>query len=211
MGIVTQCPNGHRVKVKGDRVGKKAVCPTCGAAFRIAIASSADAAPAPPDGLPLAREVPLEPEVIATLPRALPFGSIRAAAQAADAAEARAAARVEPPAAAPASPAPSPAAPLPAASLPAAPSWDDEAQVVDVEDSPAPLRPRRRYIAAIADRPDLTWCIAYPGGDPSEPIDGPTMQDWLEGGQADGTEVVWRADWPQWHPIREVFPEFFHG
>jgi len=196
MAIVAQCPNGHRVKVKGDRVGKKAVCPTCGAAFRIAIAPSADAAPAPPDGLPLAREVPLDPAVIATLPRALPFGSVSAAAQAAEAAAARAAARAEPP---PASP----------ASLPGASPWDDEAQVVDVEDSPAPLRPRRRYIAAIADRPDLTWCIAYPGGDPSEPIDGPTMQDWLESGQAEGTEVVWRADWPGWHPVREIFPEFF--
>jgi len=191
MGIVAECPNGHRVKVKDDLLGKKGLCPTCGAKFRIVPAAEADGRPAPIPGLPLAREVPLDPAVIATLPRAVPFGALRAAAEA-EAAAAQAAASVE-------------AAPPPAVD----PSWTHEAQVVDVEDSPAPLRPRRRYIAAIADRPDLTWCIAYPGGDPSAPIDGPTMQEWLEGGQADGTEVVWRADWPQWHPIRDVFPEFF--
>ena len=201
MGIVTQCPNGHRVKVKDDLVGKKGTCPTCGAKFRIGPAADgggerSDSIP----GLPLAREVPLDPAVIATLPRALPFGAVRAAAAsaAAEAAAQAAAARA--------------AAEL--AAFPAThdfPAVPDEAQVVEVEDTPAPLLPRRRSIAAIADRPDLSWCIAYPGGDPSEPIDGPTMQDWLEGGQADGTEVVWRADWPQWHPIREVFPEFFHG
>lgn len=195
MGIIAQCPNGHRVKVKDDLLGKKGTCPTCGEKFRIVPAADAgaeggDAIP----GLPPAREVPLDPAVIATLPRALPYGAVRAAAQAA-AAQAAAALRDVP-------------APQPAAATAAPP---EEAQVVEVEDTPAPLRPRRRYIAAIADRPDLTWCIAYPGGDPSEPIDGPTMQDWLEGGQADGTEVVWRADWPQWHPIRDVFPEFFPG
>jgi hypothetical protein len=195
MGIVAQCPNGHRVKVKDDLVGKKGTCPTCGAKFRIGPAADGGERSDSIPGLPLAREVPLDPAVIATLPRALPFGAVRAAAAAA-AAEAAAQAAAEP------------------AAFPAAhdfPAVADEAQVVEVEDTPAPLLPRRRSIAAIADRPDLTWCIAYPGGDPSEPIDGPTMQDWLEGGQADGTEVVWRADWPQWHPIREVFPEFFPG
>ena len=62
---------------------------------------------------------------------------------------------------------------------------------------------------AIADRPDLSWRIAYPGGEPSEPVDAVTMQDWLAGGQAEGTELVWRADWAEWLPVRGVFPEFF--
>jgi len=64
---------------------------------------------------------------------------------------------------------------------------------------------------AIADRPDLAWRIAYPGGEPSEPVDAATMQDWLAGSQAEGTELVWRADWADWQPVRTVFPEFFPG
>jgi hypothetical protein len=39
MGIVAYCPNQHRVKVKDDLAGRKGVCPTCGARFRIPLAS----------------------------------------------------------------------------------------------------------------------------------------------------------------------------
>ena len=67
----------------------------------------------------------------------------------------------------------------------------------------------RELHAAIADRPDLSWRIAYPGGEASEPVDAATMQEWLAGGQAEGSELVWRADWPEWLPVRGVFPEFF--
>jgi hypothetical protein len=65
--------------------------------------------------------------------------------------------------------------------------------------------------AVIAERPDLTWCIAFPGGDPTEPLDAVTMQAWLDGGHATGTEVVWRLDWPEWRPVQEVFPDVFGG
>jgi hypothetical protein len=33
------------------------------------------------------------------------------------------------------------------------------------------------------------------------------MQAWLDAGQAEGTEVVWRSDWPEWRPARDVFPD----
>ena len=69
----------------------------------------------------------------------------------------------------------------------------------------SPLHP------TIADRADLSWRIAYPGGEPSEPVSAATMQEWLAGGQAEGTELVWRADWADWLPVRAVFPEFFPG
>jgi hypothetical protein len=68
-----------------------------------------------------------------------------------------------------------------------------------------------QFHAAIADRPDLSWRIAYPGGEPSEPVDAMTMQEWLAGGHAEGNELVWRADWADWLPVRAVFSEFFPG
>jgi len=156
MGIVAHCPNGHRVKVKDHLAGKRGICPTCGAKFRIA---------SEPD-LPVARFVPVDPAVAATLPRAVPFGTARDAAQASRAV-------VE---------AASSAAGLTAATA-----------------APPPFH------AAIADRPDLLWRIAFPGGEPSEPVDAETMQEWITGGQAEGGELVWRADWAEWRPVQEVF------
>jgi hypothetical protein len=58
---------------------------------------------------------------------------------------------------------------------------------------------------ALAERPDLEWCIAFPGGEPTEPLSAASMQAWLESGQVTGTEVVWRSDWPEWRPARDVF------
>ena len=73
MGIVAWCPNGHRIKVKDELAGKKGICPTCAASFRIPrelppAASVGHAAE--PSRLPTARVVSLDPHVIATLPRA---------------------------------------------------------------------------------------------------------------------------------------------
>jgi hypothetical protein len=200
MGIVCRCPNGHRVKVKDHQAGKRALCPNCGATFSIPAAGggAADGSRAPegtPDHsqLPLARFVPLDPSVIATLPRAMPFGAARAAAAAAaPAAAAAAAATAEPPESLEPY-----AETLPLGVDPFAGGPSDAA--------PSQLHP------AIADRPDLAWRIAYPGGEPSEPVEAATMQDWLAGGQAEGTELVWRADWADWQPVRTVFPEFFPG
>lgn len=59
---------------------------------------------------------------------------------------------------------------------------------------------------SIAERPDLSWCLAVPGGQPSPPLSGEAMQRWLEAGHATGEELVWRADWPDWVAIRSVFP-----
>jgi hypothetical protein len=194
MGIPVQCPNGHRMRVKDSLRGKKGLCPTCGAKFRIEPVSGPGRAEGMP-GLPCAREIPLDPAVIATLPRAVPYGAIRAEAEAA---AARAASD-------PAGGRGAEADEAASSSIHDEVPDDPIAEVVDVEEPP------RRLAAAIADRPDLTWCIAFPGGDPSAPIDGFTMQDWLDARQAEGTEVVWRADWPEWLPLREVFPEYFRG
>ena len=80
MGIVCYCPNGHRVKVKDRFAGQRGLCPQCGAKFRIG-STAAAGGPAAVE-LPLARFVPLEPAVVATLPRALHYGATRAAAEA---------------------------------------------------------------------------------------------------------------------------------
>ena len=186
MGIVCHCPNGHRIKVKDRFAGKRGLCPTCGATFSIgfvedgaatAAGGRAESIDSAAQGLPLARFIPVDPAVLATLPRALPYGMARVltAAESADLLEEEAAPIRESSA---------------AGGLP-----------FQADGRPLP--------AVLAERADLTWCIAYPGGDPSEPCDVATIHDWLAGGQAEGTELVWRADWPQWLPVRDVFPEFF--
>ena len=181
MGIMAQCPNGHRVKVKDHLAGRKGLCPTCGAKFRVPKPVSVPGRTLEPavdePALPLARLIPLDAAVVATLPRALPPGTMRTAAS-----------EAEPP---------EPVEPEPETF---------ESEPLDAEPvASRPLHP------AIADRPDLTWCIAFPGGDPSEPVAGASVQEWLDAGQATGAEVVWRADWPQWHPIRDVFPDIRFG
>jgi hypothetical protein len=94
MGIVAFCPQGHRVKVKDEFAGRKGICPECGTRFRIPLESSpapvassgpaqaaapadrptaSPAAPASPSGTPVARIVSLDPDLAATLPRAIPL------------------------------------------------------------------------------------------------------------------------------------------
>ena len=70
---------------------------------------------------------------------------------------------------------------------------------------PAPAPPALH--PALAERPDLRWCIAFPGGEPTEPLSAGSMQAWLESGQVAGNEVVWRSDWPEWRPARDLFPD----
>ena len=57
MGIVSFCPNGHRVKVKDHLAGKKGICPSCGERFRIPHANGTPAVTSQnhaPSGLPIA-------------------------------------------------------------------------------------------------------------------------------------------------------------
>lgn len=74
MGIVAVCPNGHRVKVKDELAGRKGICPTCAARFRIP-REAPRAAPEqrhdPAVGVPVARIVSLDPLVAASLPVAV--------------------------------------------------------------------------------------------------------------------------------------------
>ncbi len=196
MGIVCHCPNGHRVKVKDQQAGKRGLCPTCGAAFRIPqLSRPADAIQ--PE-LPLAQLLLLDPAVVATLPRAVPVGTARAA-------ETRVA------------PQPHGAPQHDGAPQPHVEPQQHEPTEQPVEPIPVEVEPVGEPAAvlelhaAIASRPDLSWRIAYPGGAASEPVDAVTMQEWLAGGQAEGTELVWRADWAAWLPVQEVFPEFFPG
>jgi len=167
MGIEAFCPNGHRIKVKESLAGRKGLCPTCGAKFRIPHA----AADVP--GLPTARLLDVAPDVAATLPRVLPYGT-------------------------PDIPSPAPSStPSPAFVTPPAPVTT--ASPIERAAAAPALHP------VLAERPELRWCIAFPGGDPTEPLPPESMQAWLESGQAEGTEVVWRSDWPEWRPARDVF------
>lgn len=183
MGIEARCPNGHQVRVKDRFAGRKAYCPECAATFRVPM-------PGATATLPTAAVVSLDATYAATLPRATPAGARRAdEPQRAD--EPRRAERERPRRRRTASRDAAPAGPAPAG--PAV--------------TPAPTPVPGRLHPVIAEAVDLTWNVALPGGDPSEPLTAEMLQEWLDAGGATGTEVVWRADWPDWVPIRLVFPE----
>lgn len=64
---------------------------------------------------------------------------------------------------------------------------------------------------AIAAAPEAAWCIALPGGEPSQPLQAAAMLAWLAAGKATGKELVWRSDWSDWKPIGVIFPESLGG
>jgi hypothetical protein len=172
MGIVSFCPQGHRIKVKDSLAGKKGVCPTCGARFRIPSASvepPASGVGATP--LPEAKIMSLDATIAARLPRALLLNSESAPAR-------------------------------PGANGPVNDARREPAE----EDAELVVEEVRRH-PLIAERPDLAWCLAVPGGTASEPMQADAMQAWLDAGRATGDELVWRADWSEWRPIAGVFPE----
>ena len=193
MGIVAYCPQGHRVKVKDDLAGKKGLCPICGVKFRIPPADGG-----PPHERPATeaahgeaaehgRSPPLPEATAAGLPTAR-FVSIDPAVVATL------------PRAVPASAAAETAV---IASVPPAPTPG----TVPVPVEPVAAEQQRPLHPTIAERPDLAWSIALPGGDPLPPLSAVAMQDWLDAREWTGEEFVWRADWPQWLPFRQVFPE----
>jgi hypothetical protein len=196
MGIVAFCPRGHRVKVKDELGGRKGICPECQVRFRI---------PPPGMDLPVARVVSLDPARAERLPRAVVLGSddlLRAAvgkAQRDDGREAAESDGME-------------AEDLPTDAFEPEDSAGQDPKPVDRDpaEGGAAARPAALH-PVIAERPELTWCVAVPGGEPSPPYDGPALQRWLDAGSATGAEVVWRADWAQWVAIRTVFPQFVPG
>ncbi|MFM8953387.1 MAG: DUF4339 domain-containing protein [Planctomycetaceae bacterium] len=67
--------------------------------------------------------------------------------------------------------------------------------------APLPLHP------ALAERPELNWSMAVPGGEASAPMSATALQSLLEAGGLTGAELVWREGWSDWVSIRLVFPE----
>jgi hypothetical protein len=67
--------------------------------------------------------------------------------------------------------------------------------------APPPLHP------ALAERPELNWSMAVPGGQASAPMSAAALQSLLEAGGLTGAELVWREGWSDWASIRLVFPE----
>ncbi|MGB8852089.1 MAG: GYF domain-containing protein [Pirellulales bacterium] len=59
----------------------------------------------------------------------------------------------------------------------------------------------------LAERPELTWSVAVPGGEASAPMSAEAMQSVLDAGGLTGAELVWREGWADWVSIRLVFPE----
>jgi hypothetical protein len=82
------------------------------------------------------------------------------------------------------------------------------AEVVEEVGTSPQEEPASPWHPLLAEQPELAWCIAYPGGESSEPLPAEAVHQWLESRQATGAEVIWRADWPEWLPIASVFPEY---
>ena len=189
MGIIAFCPNGHRIKVKDDLAGRKGICPTCEARFRIPRKGAAPerSTGAVPAGPPTARVVSLDPLFAASLPVATALDDAETVF----------------------------AAGAPADPADAAPDFvlvEDEPQPGDVAvDVPARVDegagdgPAMNH-SLLDERPDLCWCFAARGGDPSAALDAAAMRAWLESGAATADHVVWRQDWPDWRPVQDAFP-----
>jgi hypothetical protein len=178
------------MKVKDYLAGRKGICPTCGARFRIP-----PSAAVPPGG-----SVP--PVVVATQPASRPSSDAAGSLP-------LAAGRGIAPLAAVVSLDASSAAGLPdllmlvdsvdAGGLDGPPS-----AAVQVDPDPtADLEVDEEDDASAA----LAWYIAIPGGEPSAALCEPELLAWLDSGRATGREVVWRSDWPGWRPIAEAFPD----
>lgn len=191
MGIVAHCPNGHRIKVKDHFAGKKVLCPDCGARFRVAAAGSTATTAA---GLLEARFVPLDPAVVATLPRAFALD-----------------AGADPHPRATLPPTPIVGVPLTAAAPDAV--FSDAMFSHPVVSEPVFLDlpsvdPAPAWHPRIAEQPLASWCLSRPGGEPGPPMTAADMQHWLDSRASTGDELVWRSDWPEWLPIAAVFPEY---
>lgn len=202
MGIVAHCPNGHRIKVKDELAGRKGVCPQCQATFRIPGKGKGPLTSAPTDpgltadgrGLPTARPLSLDPEVVAVLPRAerVPAAVIHKPRPKPDHEHRHKK---------PHHPKSHSKSHRDAADRTNAGSGSTGAVTEPAAVKAPGLHP------AIAERPDLTWSVALPGGEASPPLAAASLQQWLESGRVTGDELVWRADWTSWVSIRLVFPE----
>lgn len=179
MGIVSFCPSGHRVKVKEHLAGKNGICPTCGAKFRIPLVSVG--APSP---------------VAATKkPAGLPVAAVVSLDPDVAATLPPALAFSPAPESAPAEVVPQSGGPLP------------DVEQHDMKFTSFDMLEPATSPDVITEAPDATWCVAVPGGEPSEPMTGETLLAWLTEGHATGGELVWRSDWPEWRAIRQVFPD----
>lgn len=208
MGIEIRCPNGHQSRVKDRFAGKKVYCPECGATVRVP--HGAGQAVVPTAALvsldaTYAAGLPRAVAVAKPAPRSLPSNKESGARQGrsprADAGK------------------PSPGSGRVVGSAKAGSHERNTKESGGAREhsgaGPAaePARPLEKpgLHPVIAEAVEMPWNVALPGGDPSEPLEAETLQEWLNSGGATGEELVWRADWPDWVPIRLVFPEHLPG
>lgn len=61
----------------------------------------------------------------------------------------------------------------------------------------------------IAEAPSATWYVRPAAGGQYGPAPTEVMWQWLVEGRVGVDSLVWRDDWPEWHPANQVFAEFF--
>lgn len=61
----------------------------------------------------------------------------------------------------------------------------------------------------IAEAPSATWYVRPAAGGQYGPAPTEIMWQWLVEGRVGVDSLVWRDDWPEWHPANQVFAEFF--
>jgi hypothetical protein len=218
MGIVSFCPNGHRVKVKDHLAGRKGICPRCGSRFRIPSAAqpalaARTAAPVAVALMPAARIVSFDATLAAGLPPALALTAEPVAVEPSAPVEQVAAAQlqvapvVEEQVAATVEQAIVPAA---QAVTPAEEAWPvfEHGDVPATEVELVADHECSTY-AAIEQDPQLPWYVAINGA--GRWLAADAMRQWLDSGQASGDEQVCRGDWKSGKKIYEVFPEINPG
>lgn len=61
----------------------------------------------------------------------------------------------------------------------------------------------------ISEAPAATWYVRPAAGGQYGPAPTEIMWQWLVEGRVGVDALVWRDDWPEWHPANQVFAEFF--
>jgi hypothetical protein len=209
MGIRFYCPNGHRLNVKNFLAGRRGICPSCDARFRI----------------------PLESQISANAPRARPGNeapersysgvAVTATAAALMASGESAVTDCEPPRTmndvsyrpgSPAAKVSPPAAVSPVAVLPAgaSPPATSPAATSPAVTSPAVTSPAVTS-PAVGEGGEGVWYVRPPTGGQYGPAQDELFRGWMEEGRVSADSLVWREGWSDWQTASDVFPELVGG
>lgn len=205
MGIRFQCHHcGHQLHVKDFQAGKKGRCPVCQGAFRIPLSDAEySVEPAADPSSPTKSISPIgQASAGQTSPGQSGFGGAGKRSSTAATAPARV-------------PATKPdMAKVKTEAMPAIDRTsiqDNVEQRSSREQMPEASDIDQVQPRVISEAPDATWYVRPATGGQYGPAPSAIVWEWLIEDRIGHDSLVWREDWPEWLPARQVFSEFFSG